>query len=376
MLIRATIKFRATSERSTGPEGGGVVRRSGSGGGLLGRTVTASVLVAALAAAGGGAPSRAGRSSAPAPACALAPGELTVDDLPAGASVLDCAAVGRLVTHDGAGLTVPEPGTAVRVDALTTDGSAHGFTLTVAADGTVSYSYDDGHDDGQPSAGAPHAPHALLSASAPGTRADAPAACADSAYTTVDSKEYGTYEWFIGDGPQPGDLPRREVRQIFEEAIATITGARNSCGFADPVAAKARFLAATGNEAGIDHMARCTARDGMSVWDAGDLSTVAVATTCTWSRPVPGGPDRLLEADVRFNTHDYTFTNDPAGTGCANDYDIRGVATHEAGHVFGLGHAGARHENLTMFANSFPCSMSARTLGKGDVLGLRSLYRR
>ncbi|WP_307050327.1 matrixin family metalloprotease [Streptomyces achromogenes] len=53
---------------------------------------------------------------------------------------------------------------------------------------------------------------------------------------------------------------------------------------------------------------------------------------------------------------------------------MRSVATHEAGHVFGLAHSGAGHENLTMFASSFACSTSARTLGKGDVLGLRTLY--
>ncbi|SER32103.1 Matrixin [Streptomyces sp. yr375] len=326
------------------------------GPGLLGRAITAFVVAASLSVVCVG---EAHRST---PACARARGELTVDDLPAGSSVLDCRAVGRLITHDGAGVTVPEPGTTVSVDALTADGSARDFTLAVAADGTVSYGH--GHEEGHGEART----EALT-----GSRRDAPAPCADGAYSTAGRKEYGTYEWFVGDGPLPGGLSRAEARRAFQDAVATITTSRNDCGYDDTVTAKARYLSTTGNEAGIDRAARCVRRDGLSVWDGGDLGTDAVATTCSWSRPVPGGPDELLEADVRFNTHDYAFTDHPSG-GCTQAYDIRSVATHEAGHVFGLGHSGAGHENLTMFANSFACSTDARSLGKGDVLGLRSLY--
>lgn len=324
------------------------------GPGLVGRAVTALLVAASLSVVCVGEVPRP-------PGCALARGELTVDDLPAGSSVLDCLAVGRVVTHEGAGVAVPEPGTTVSVDALTADGSAHGFTLTVAADGAVSYVYEE--------ARAAH----RASAAASRARTDAPAPCTDGAYSTAGRKEYGTYEWFIGDGPLPGRLSHAEGRRAFEDAIATITTSRNDCGYDDTVTAKARFLASTGNEAGIDRAAHCTRRDGLSVWDAGDIGAVAVATTCSWSRPVPGGPEELLEADVRFNTQDFPFTNRPSGA-CTHAYDIRSVATHEAGHVFGLGHSGAGHENLTMYANSFACSTDARTLGKGDVLGLRSLY--
>ncbi|MFI1052390.1 matrixin family metalloprotease [Streptomyces griseoruber] len=344
---------------------------------VMNRCSAAVLLAASLAFLASGAGTHT-RAEHPGHACVLAPGELTVDDLPAGSSAIRCGAVGRLVTHGGAGLTVPEPGTKVGVDSLTADGSSRGFTLAVAADGTVSYGYDDGEGDsaGDRSHGdARHRPSGRgdRPVRLPGSRADAPDPCADTAYSVADRKEYGTYEWFIGDGPQPGDLPRRQVRQAFEEGITAIIRGRNACGLADTIGARARFLAATGHEAGIDHMARCTVRDGMNVWDAGDLSSDSVATTCSWSRPVSRGPDRLIEADVRFNIHDYTFTDDPTGA-CDDAYDIRSVATHEAGHVFGLGHVGSGHENLTMYPSSFACSTTARTLGKGDVLGLRSIY--
>ncbi|MDX3314963.1 matrixin family metalloprotease [Streptomyces sp. NPDC054884] len=325
-----------------------------------GRAITAFLLAATLAAVCLGQPPRT-------PVCSLARGELSVDDLPAGSSVLDCSAVGRVVTHDGAGLAVPEPGTTVSVDSLTADGSAHGFTLKVAPDGTVSYTYEAAHTGAAPSGTA-------RAGGGRRSRADAPAPCADDAYVTAGRKAYGPYEWFLGDGHWPGGISRAGARRAFEEAVATITASRNDCGLEDRVAAKARYVSTTSSEADIDRETRCMRPDGVSVWDAGDLGPEAVATTCSWSRPAPGGgPEELLEADVRFNTHDHAFTDDPSGA-CTQAYDLRSVATHEAGHVFGLAHSGAGHENLTMFASSFACSTSARTLGKGDVLGLRSLY--
>ncbi|MBT2401989.1 matrixin family metalloprotease [Streptomyces sp. ISL-100] len=94
---------------------------------------------------------------------------------------------------------------------------------------------------------------------------------------------------------------------------------------------------------------------------------------CTWSWSSPGIKNDLREADVRFNTTDFDFTNNPTSS-CRNKDDIRSVGTHEAGHVFGMGHVATGHSNLTMYTNSFTCSTKARTLGKGDVLGLRSIY--
>jgi hypothetical protein len=79
--------------------------------------------------------------------CFLGEGALTISDLPASSSVISCNAVGRLVTHDGTGVAVPEPGTAVSVEAMTADGEGEGFTLQVAPDGTISYNLTEGSVD-------------------------------------------------------------------------------------------------------------------------------------------------------------------------------------------------------------------------------------
>ncbi|MGW2832660.1 hypothetical protein [Streptomyces sp. NPDC001286] len=203
--------------------------------------------------------------------------------------------------------------------------------------------------------------------------ASSPGACGDGAYTTADRKEYGTYNWYIGDGGLPAGLSRTDAKWAFYDAIDNITDSYNNCGYSDSVGARANFLSETSYEADINTNSQCTDRDGLSTWDAGDLKAGVVAATCSWTWPMPGVKNDLREADVRYNTHDYDFTDRPTSS-CVNKYDVRSVGTHEAGHVFGLGHVGAGHENLTMYTNSFKCQTIARTLGKGDVLALRSIY--
>lgn len=327
--------------------------------------------------------------------CELADGELTISDLPAGSSVISCDAVGRVVTYDGVGVTVPEPGVTVSVDMLTTDGESHGFTLQVDADGEVSYNLTDvstdisvaGYDipdplsHTDPAASLPAELHTVVDApdTSTGTEVAAvdtlgvPSACSDGAYTTADRKEYGTYNWYIGDGGMPAGLSRENAKWAFYDAIDNITGSYNDCGYGDSVGAKANFLSETSREASVNTSSYCTGMDGLSVWDAGNIKDSALATTCSYTWSMPGVKNDLREADVRFNTYDSDFTNRPTSS-CHNKYDLRSIGTHEAGHIFGLGHVGSGHNNLTMYTNSEPCNKKGRTLGKGDILALRSIY--
>ena len=292
-------------------------------------------------------------------ACSLPSGFLTRADLPAGSSVVTCRAVGRVIYHGDSGLTIPEPGMAAGSESLHADGSDGGFQVEVARDGTISYPGDT--------------PATSNRGTVASSTAASPGACSDSAYTTNDLKEYGTYNWYIGDGGMPGALSRSRAKAAFADAINNITGSYNNCHYSDQVGAKSHYSGTTSYEADINSRGVCTKRDKKSTWDAGDLPSGTVAKTCWWSWSYPGIKNDLREADVRYNTHDYNFTDSP-GRGCRNQYDVRSVGTHEAGHVFGMGHVGSGHSNLTMYTNSFVCTAKARTLGKGDVLGLRSIY--
>ena len=75
-----------------------------------------------------------------------------------------------------------------------------------------------------------------------------------------------------------------------------------------------------------------------------------------------------VEADIRFSDQVRWSTGGKSGA-----YDYRAVATHEFGHFIGLSDL---HDspNLTMYYATHAGSTDPRTLGRGDVLGLRALY--
>lgn len=326
------------------------------------RSASRRPVVAALVTAVVGATLSVGLTpvAASADSCRSTTGTLTVERLPAGSDVEACRAVGRIVEHDGLRLAVPEPGTVVGVEALGASGEAQVLQIEVSESGTISY--PDEVTVGQDA----------LTASQ--KAAADPSACADVAYTTNDLRVPETgYEWWVGDGSMPGGLSKAAARKVFADALDNITGTSNSCGEDDVVDPGATYQGTTSAEANISSASTCTARDETSTWDGGNLRGDHLALTCWWATAVPKAANQLVEADVRFNTTDYEFTNSPTSS-CTDQYDIRSIATHEAGHVFGLGHVGAGHSQLTMYADTVACSTKTRTLGKGDVLGLAAIY--
>jgi hypothetical protein len=111
-----------------------------------------------------------------------------------------------------------------------------------------------------------------------------------------------------------------------------------------------------------------TVPDGVSVTDRGDLASVgcAGALACTWL--FTNGAGVSTETDQRFN-EDITFSN----VGADGAYDFQAVATHETGHSIGLNHASSSNQ-LTMYPTIGAGSTGARTLAKGDVMGMRARY--
>jgi hypothetical protein len=98
----------------------------------------------------------------------------------------------------------------------------------------------------------------------------------------------------------------------------------------------------------------------------GASSTIAVTTT--WYNRFT---HRAVESDGQYNTY-YPWSR----SGAAGAMDVLDIATHEIGHSFGLDHpkGSGGISCLTMYAYAGLGETQKRTLGDGDVLGLRAIY--
>jgi hypothetical protein len=134
----------------------------------------------------------------------------------------------------------------------------------------------------------------------------------------------------------------------------------NSCGLSDITNLASWHLGST--SASVH-----TYADGASIVDKGSMSAIgcAGALACTW---LFTNGATATETDQRYNEA-ITFSN----VGAAGAYDYQAVATHESGHGVGLNHA-TSSDALTMYPTIGPGTTHARTLAKGDVLGLRARY--
>jgi hypothetical protein len=155
-------------------------------------------------------------------------------------------------------------------------------------------------------------------------------------------------------------------------ALALVAGHRvwdqtyNDCGIGDQNNISSVY-------AGVTTARASAAADGVSVVDKGEVfdlgcgrfpdDPVVLACTLVFSA---GGS--YLETDQRYDD-DSSFTN----TAASGAYDYWAVATHESGHSLGLDHA-ASSSYLTMYPEMAPGDVQQRTLARGDVIGMRTIY--
>jgi len=125
--------------------------------------------------------------------------------------------------------------------------------------------------------------------------------------------------------------------------------------------------------------ATCLGMDPYNMVDWGPLDKRLVGFACTWDKPYPYNSfETVVGSDIRFNGDNSEvvfFDTKEKPDICGLKYDIEGVATHERGHTFGLGDLrNEKYRNQTMYGSLKPCSRYMRTLGHGDVEGLRWIY--
>jgi hypothetical protein len=135
----------------------------------------------------------------------------------------------------------------------------------------------------------------------------------------------------------------------------------NSCGLNDITNLSSWHL---GSTASTIH----SYADGASVVDRGNMSSVGCAGALACTFIFTDGAGTIVESDMRFNEA-VVFSN----VGAAGAYDFQSVGTHESGHSIGLQHANSS-DALTMFYAVRAGTTHARSLAKGDVIGLRTRY--
>jgi len=107
-----------------------------------------------------------------------------------------------------------------------------------------------------------------------------------------------------------------------------------------------------------------------------------LALTVTFSDPKTG---EVVESDMIFNSkHPFGVlpyspaaapqaTNAPGTTSCEQRYDLQSVATHEAGHFFGLGED-FDAKPATMYYTTGRCETNKRVLQNSDESTMNALY--
>jgi hypothetical protein len=282
--------------------------------------------------------------------------------LPDGAVELD-ALPGDTVAIDGARVLAPEVDQGVWAEVLYDDGTTHTLRIETLLDGRVVYfpQLADEHGDDGVESNEGSAPLASNTALKP---------CKDSAYTLLPWRWDERYDWQFNAGSTPKGVSRDRAEIRFKRAATNITRSDNSCGMADEVSSTHRYLGRTTRKAQIGANGSCNSGNGHNTVAFGDLPAGTAGVACVWY-----SAGAAVEADVKLNKAEHKWIA-ALSSSCSNRLSIEAVATHELGHVFGLGHVGeGAHGNLTMSTaiNAF-CSNAEASLGRGDVLGLRAKY--
>lgn len=113
--------------------------------------------------------------------------------------------------------------------------------------------------------------------------------------------------------------------------------------------------------------------DGKNVVSWGRLNQGVLAVCYTWYYSRSG---RIVEFGIVFNTS-YPWGIDPDGEGgiTINAYDIQNIGTHEAGHTLSLGDLyNKAAQELTMYGYGARGETKKRSLGYGDIQGVRFIY--
>ena len=175
-------------------------------------------------------------------------------------------------------------------------------------------------------------------------------------------------KWRFNPADRPSGMSVRQTLRGVKRGVNIVTGSKNDCGMDDRVSARASYLGRSKKSAGA-----CNFRfDGVNVVAFEPIGYASGIACIAWNTDAQGRR-HVFESDMVLDKgSDWTLK--PDRLGCQGEIDLVSVVAHETGHIFGLDHAeGRRGGNQTMASGDY-CSGAHRTLGRGDIVGLRKLY--
>lgn len=182
-----------------------------------------------------------------------------------------------------------------------------------------------------------------------------------------------------GEAP-PRVTPMGKIQHWAKPTVVTFDPSLADLGDGAPDAVRAAFGTWLGAGAPGVTFANATTRgllgaDGVSRVMAGRIRIAGhehdVAVTVSYADDATGN---IVEADIIFNTQ-YAFgaVDDDTAHGTCKTYDTQSVATHEAGHFFGLSED-LDDKATTMYLLTRPCDSHKRELREPDRDAIGSLY--
>jgi len=301
--------------------------------------------------------------AAPASAAPTCRGErITVADLATGCAVSS----GTVVLPDGRHFALPAPGTTVAALPVAATGASDDGDVAITNTGRAGVAvHVDEVWKGSPAAvrqerTALRARLAATPQAATTTTAAKPSSCTNKTYSKLGFKWSAPVNWSYNPAGQ-----KVSGAAAIRAGADAWTGGIASCGKKVTTSAGERLAGNTTRTSGVTATGGCGASSGASVVGWGSLPSGTLAVTCVWSRS-----GVAVEVDQRYTTAQQWSV---ATTCSGARFDLRGVATHEWGHAFGLGHT-AQNSGLVMKPASTTCETGQRTLGLGDVLGIDSVY--
>jgi Matrixin len=260
---------------------------------------------------------------------------------------------GDTVVDRGISMVVPERGEGVWGIADVVTGHTETLSVETAMDGTVTI--------------ARNAPEAEIGAAA----CRSPVACDDPAFKLENHKWIRTFKWFFDAGSTPAANNKDNVEARLRSAAHNMSTGHNGCGISPHLASSAQYQGRTNEAPNVTSNGGCGRRSGHSVVGFGSLPFPEAAFTCAWF----GNDQHLIEADTRINSGLQWYATEDPPSGCAGNFGIEPVMTHEFGHSFGLAHVDeCTHGRLTMSEHVNPCDNSQNTLGLGDIKGMQQMY--